>query len=114
MAPLTIEQAIAGFGVEAIPIPRRPRLSTVGRHPFPVLDLRTRYDDGFSTHFDDKFQWVRDLYASDLPLRDFTLLRAKNVVVLRGSAHCHNTAGTRHRLWDRVLSWAGALDHRAT
>lgn len=36
------------------------------------------------------------------------------VVVLRGSAHCHNTAGTRHRLWDRVLSWAGALDHRAT
>lgn len=26
--------------------------------------------------------------------------------LLPGSAHCHNTARTRHRLWDRLLIWA--------
>jgi hypothetical protein len=26
--------------------------------------------------------------------------------VLESSAHCHNMASTRHRLWDRLLSWA--------
>ena len=29
--------------------------------------------------------------------------------VLPRSAHCHNTAGTRHRLWDRLAGWVGAL-----
>lgn len=32
--------------------------------------------------------------------RDITLF------ILEGSAHCHNFAGTRARLWDRVLRWA--------
>jgi alpha-beta hydrolase superfamily lysophospholipase len=27
------------------------------------------------------------------------------VFVLRGSAHCHNLAPTRHRLWDRTIEW---------
>ncbi len=26
------------------------------------------------------------------------------------SAHCHNTAGTRHQLWDRLARWVRALD----
>lgn len=26
--------------------------------------------------------------------------------VLPASGHCHNMAGTRHQLWDRLLSWA--------
>jgi pimeloyl-ACP methyl ester carboxylesterase len=29
--------------------------------------------------------------------------------VLRGAAHCHNFAGTRAELWDRVGRWAGGL-----
>ena len=28
--------------------------------------------------------------------------------VLAGSAHCHNMAGTRQRLWDRLLGWCGS------
>jgi hypothetical protein len=28
--------------------------------------------------------------------------------VLPGSAHCHNSAGTRHVLWDRLARWIGA------
>jgi pimeloyl-ACP methyl ester carboxylesterase len=30
--------------------------------------------------------------------------------VLPSSAHCHNTASTRHLLWDRLDRWIGALD----
>lgn len=39
-------------------------------------------------------------YASS---KDITLF------VLAGSAHCHNTAGTRHVLWDRLARWVNAL-----
>lgn len=35
------------------------------------------------------------------------------VHVLRGSAHCHNMAGTRRRLWDRLLRWVDRPDLRA-
>jgi pimeloyl-ACP methyl ester carboxylesterase len=35
--------------------------------------------------------------------RDVTLY------VLRGSAHCHNFAGTRTELWDRIGRWAAGL-----
>ncbi|CAG7348180.1 alpha/beta hydrolase [Mycobacterium avium subsp. paratuberculosis] len=32
-------------------------------------------------------------------------------VVLAGSAHCHNMASSRHRLWRRLLAWAAtAID----
>jgi pimeloyl-ACP methyl ester carboxylesterase len=30
-------------------------------------------------------------------------------VVLAGSAHCHNMASTRHRLWRRVLAWTATV-----
>jgi pimeloyl-ACP methyl ester carboxylesterase len=30
-------------------------------------------------------------------------------VVVAGSAHCHNMASSRHRLWRRVLAWAAAV-----
>lgn len=30
--------------------------------------------------------------------------------ILAMSAHCHNTAGTRHQLWDRLDRWVRALD----
>jgi pimeloyl-ACP methyl ester carboxylesterase len=29
-----------------------------------------------------------------------------SLYVLRGSAHCHNMATTRHELWDRLAGWA--------
>ncbi len=29
--------------------------------------------------------------------------------ILRGSAHCHNSAATRHLLWDRLLRWVRSL-----
>ncbi len=29
--------------------------------------------------------------------------------ILGRSAHCHNTAGTRHELWDRLARWIAAL-----
>jgi pimeloyl-ACP methyl ester carboxylesterase len=28
--------------------------------------------------------------------------------VLPGSAHCHNFATTRHKLWDRLASWVAS------
>jgi pimeloyl-ACP methyl ester carboxylesterase len=31
------------------------------------------------------------------------------LVVLEGSAHCHNMAAGRAELWDRVAAWAGTL-----
>ena len=30
--------------------------------------------------------------------------------ILPTSAHCHNTAGTRHQMWDRLARWISALD----
>ena len=30
--------------------------------------------------------------------------------LLPKSGHCHNTAGTRHKLWDRLAGWVHALD----
>ena len=30
--------------------------------------------------------------------------------ILEGSAHCHNTANTRHRLWARLAGWVQALE----
>lgn len=32
------------------------------------------------------------------------------LMVLPASAHCHNFAGTRARLWDRLADWAGGID----
>jgi len=32
-------------------------------------------------------------------------------VVLRRSGHCHNLAGSRRWLWDRLIAWAGSLPH---
>jgi pimeloyl-ACP methyl ester carboxylesterase len=29
--------------------------------------------------------------------------------IVRQSAHCHNTASTRHTLWDRLARWVDAL-----
>jgi hypothetical protein len=29
--------------------------------------------------------------------------------ILERSAHCHNTAGTRHELWDRIARWVASL-----
>jgi hypothetical protein len=36
------------------------------------------------------------------------LVRRHHPVVLPRSAHCHNSAGTRHVLWDRLARWIGA------
>ncbi len=30
-------------------------------------------------------------------------------VVLRDSAHCHNMASSRHRLWRRLLDWVATV-----
>jgi len=30
-------------------------------------------------------------------------------VVLTDSAHCHNMASSRHRLWRRLLAWAAVV-----
>jgi hypothetical protein len=30
-------------------------------------------------------------------------------VVLADSAHCHNMASSRHRLWRRLLGWAASM-----
>jgi pimeloyl-ACP methyl ester carboxylesterase len=35
----------------------------------------------------------------------FTNSRDVSLYLLAGSAHCHNMANTRTRLWDRVLAW---------
>jgi pimeloyl-ACP methyl ester carboxylesterase len=31
------------------------------------------------------------------------------LVVLAGSGHCHNQAGNRHQLWDRMIRWARSV-----
>jgi pimeloyl-ACP methyl ester carboxylesterase len=30
--------------------------------------------------------------------------------ILPRSAHCHNTAGTRHDLWDRLARWVRSIE----
>jgi capsular polysaccharide biosynthesis protein len=88
MKPATIELASAfgREGVVAIPIERRPRYPQVGRRPFPVVDLRgQRGTEKEESRLQDDLAWLAELYAQDLPLRDFTLLCADDVVVLRGS-----------------------------
>lgn len=45
------------------------------------------------------------------PHQDAACYRSSSDVtlyVLAASAHCHNMAGTRQRLWDRLLGWCDA------
>ena len=74
--------------------------------PFIVSDHARRVEcpvfiglgerDSTPDHYDEP-----RAYASS---RDVTLF------ILEKSAHCHNTAGTRHQLWDRLGHWVRALD----
>ena len=41
--------------------------------------------------------------------RAYTSSRDITLFVLPGSAHCHNTATTRHLLWDRLARWVDGL-----
>jgi pimeloyl-ACP methyl ester carboxylesterase len=52
--------------------------------------------DSTSSHYDEP-----RAYRSS---QDVTLF------VLPRSAHCHNSAGTRHRLWDRLAAWIAAVE----
>ena len=40
----------------------------------------------------------------------YTSSRDITLFILERSAHCHNSAGTRHVLWNRLARWIGALD----
>jgi pimeloyl-ACP methyl ester carboxylesterase len=55
---------------------------------------------GFGQH--DLEQNAHDSVTSYPSCADLTLF------VLGGSGHCHNQAGNRHELWDRMLAWARA------
>lgn len=86
MPSIELVSAFGREGITAIPIQRRPRQATVGRRPFPVVDLRAqRGTDKEEGHLQDDLAWLAELYAQDLPLRDFSLLDASDVVVMRGS-----------------------------
>jgi capsular polysaccharide biosynthesis protein len=51
-----------------------------------VVDLRVQRGSAKEeSRLQDDLAWLAELYASDLPLRDFTLLAADDVMVLRGS-----------------------------
>lgn len=86
MAGVELVSAFGRDGVTPIAIERRPLSAQVGRRPFPVVDLRgQRGSEKEESRLQDDLAWLAELYAQDLPLRDFTLLSADDVVVLRGS-----------------------------
>lgn len=72
---------------------------------------------GYSTRFADRidcsvFLGFGDSDVPERPHEDVAFYpRSHDVTlyVLAGSAHCHNFAGTRTRLWDRIAVWAGGL-----
>jgi len=51
------------------------------------------------------------------PRDDSAFYSASNditVFIVEGSAHCHNFAGKRAELWDRIAAWALAMAPSAT
>lgn len=77
------EGIVPGIAVEA-----------AGRVDVPVFLAYGEVDVSPAPHTEPSF------YAAS---PDVTLM------VLAGSAHCHNMAGTRARLWARLLSWCSAV-----
>ena len=61
---------------------------------------------GFGEH--DLSQVPHDAVRSFRSSSDITLF------VLAGSGHCHNQAGNRRRLWDRMVAWARSTPFRVT
>ena len=54
------------------------------------------------------FVGVGETDTSPAPHREAAIYEASSDVTfyrLTASAHCHNFAGTRQRLWDRILAW---------
>lgn len=85
MSQATLVSAFGREGIRQVPIERRPIWPNVGRRPFPLLDLRTHHEGRYNEVYDTKLGRLSELYENDLPLRDFTLLSASDVVVFRGS-----------------------------
>jgi pimeloyl-ACP methyl ester carboxylesterase len=52
--------------------------------------------------------------AYDLSAARYTASRDVELYVLPGSAHCHNQASSRTRLWHRILDWVKTLATSAT
>jgi capsular polysaccharide biosynthesis protein len=71
-------------GIAVIPVRHAPQRSTVGRRPFPILDLRAA-PPARDDRTQEAIAWLRGLYAEDLPLRPSTLLAAEDVAVMRGA-----------------------------
>lgn len=72
-------------GIRLVPIDRRPARASVGRRKFPIRDLRQRPGTEETQRLlDQDVTWLSGLYRSDLPLRDFSLLVADEVEVMRG------------------------------
>ena len=73
-------------GIRTIPLARQPVLASVGRRKFPIRDLRQLPAVGDTERLlADDLGWLTELYRSDLPLRDFSLLATEDeVAVMRG------------------------------
>lgn len=95
MGEVELVSAFGRDGIEVVHLERQPARGTVGRHPFPLLDLRTRseaeYEAAAKPHpFGRHVAWLRHHFAEDLPLKEDPLFRAGPVMIFRGSVWFRN------------------------
>jgi len=84
---MTAPEALSAFrlpGIEIVPINRQPLRGDVGRHLFPILDLRTRPEPR-AKKVQAEIKWLHELYAAEVELRPATLFSMPAATVLRGA-----------------------------
>lgn len=115
MSQSLVVSAFGREGIEQVEIDRQPIKPTVGRHPFPVRDLSRPTNPKLIAKLSDELKWLDDLYRQDLPLRDFTLLRADDVTIFRGSVWhrgevLEGTLPPKHAgTPEKIVKWAGKV-----
>jgi hypothetical protein len=85
MSKASLVSAFGREGIVHVPIARRPVWPSVGRRPFPILDVGAQREGREASRLADDLEWLSGLYQKDLALRDFTLLSTSDVTIMRGS-----------------------------
>ncbi|MFO1339945.1 MAG: glycosyltransferase family 61 protein [Burkholderiaceae bacterium] len=119
MSTPTTASAFGRDGIHLVPIDHRPARTSVGRRKFPIRDLRQLpATDETQRLLDQDVAWLSELYRDDLPLRDFSLLLADEVEVMRGLVWHRGQAieGTlppkQAREPQRIGKWVDKLNRR--
>jgi capsular polysaccharide biosynthesis protein len=117
MDSIELTSAFETEGIGTVPIAATPRRQTVGRKPFPIVDLRTRSEEAYLAasgdhSFDRHRRFLDHQYADDVPLKDDPIFVAEQVTLFRGSVWHRGrpVLGSVHAKQTAELArWAGKI-----